>query len=52
MGGGGAAAFAAQVFVTGGALAAMKPSDAIVDDEGVRGKPTAMALAGMGLSMT
>ena len=52
LGGGGAAAFAAQVFVTGGALAAINPSDAIVDDEGVRGKPTAMALAGMGLSMT
>ena len=52
LGGGGAAAFAAQVFGIGGVLVAMDPSDAIVDDDSVRGKPTARALDGMGLSMT
>lgn len=51
-GGGGAAAFAAQLLITGGALVVTNPSDAIVDVEGVRGKPTAVALAGIGLSIT
>lgn len=52
IGGGGAAAFAAQVFNGGATLLAKKPSDAIVDVEGVRGKPTAVALIGIGLSRT
>jgi hypothetical protein len=52
LGGGGAAAFAAQVFMTGGTWVAISPSDAIVDEEGVRGKPTTAALVGTGLSMT
>lgn len=51
-GGGGAAAFAAQLFRNGVTLEATKPSDAIVDVEGVRGNPTATALAGMGLSIS
>jgi hypothetical protein len=51
-GGGGAAALVAQVLKTGAGLnAATNPSDAIVDDEGVRGKAM-FALAGIGLSRT
>lgn len=48
----GAAAFAAQLFKTGGALVVGDPSDAIVDEEGVRGKVAAVALTGIGLSIT
>lgn len=51
-GGGGAAALAAQLFTAGVGLEVVtNPSDAIVDEEGVRGKPI-VALAGMGLSIT
>lgn len=51
-GGGGAAALAAQVLTIGAGLnSATNPSDAIVDDEGVRGKAM-FALAGIGLSIT
>jgi len=50
--GGGAAAFAAQVFIGGVALVVANPSDAIVDVEGVRGKPIAVALVIMGLSIS
>jgi hypothetical protein len=51
-GGGGAAAFVAQLVMAGAALVVMNPSDAIVDVEGVRGKRTAWAVIGMGLSIT
>jgi hypothetical protein len=51
-GGGGAAALAAQLLTTGAGLnAATNPSDAIVDDEGVRNKAI-LALDGIGLSIT
>jgi hypothetical protein len=51
-GGAGAAAFAAQLLKVGGAFIVETPSDAIVDEEGVRGKCIAVALAGTGLSIT
>ena len=51
-GGGGAAAFAAQLVTAGAALVVRNPSDAIVDVEGVRGKRTALLVIGMGLSIT
>lgn len=51
-GGGGAAAFAAQLVTDGVTLVVRNPSDAIVDVEGVRGKRTALLVIGMGLSIT
>lgn len=46
-GGAGAAAFAAQVVMSGGPLTFMHPLDVIVDEEGVRGKFKAVAQPSM-----